>query len=42
MIIEAKKCGADAVKFQSFKAQKLASKITPKVKYQINNNGRIF
>ncbi len=37
MIIEAKKCGADAVKFQSFKAQKLASKITPKVKYQINN-----
>ena len=37
MIVEAKKCGADAVKFQSFKAEKLASKFTPKVKYQIKN-----
>lgn len=35
-IIEAKKSGADAVKFQSFKAEDLAIKSTPKVKYQIN------
>lgn len=35
-IIAAKKTGADAVKFQSFKANDLAIKSTPKVKYQIN------
>ncbi len=35
-IIAAKKTGADAVKFQSFKANDLAVKSTPKVKYQIN------
>lgn len=35
-IIEAKKSGADAVKFQSFRADDLAVKSTPKVKYQMN------
>ncbi len=34
MIQEAKKCGANAVKFQTFIADKLANKNTPKVKYQ--------
>ena len=34
MIISAKKAGADAVKFQTFSADKLASLNTPKVKYQ--------
>lgn len=36
MIDEAKKCGADAVKFQTFKASSLVGKDTPKVKYQIS------
>lgn len=36
-IVEAKKCGADMVKFQTFKAENLATKKTPKVKYQIGN-----
>jgi len=34
MIISAKKSGADAVKFQTFTAEKLVSSDTPKVKYQ--------
>ncbi|MEC8043270.1 MAG: N-acetylneuraminate synthase family protein [Verrucomicrobiota bacterium] len=34
MIDAAKKAGADAVKFQTFKAESLVSKGTPKVKYQ--------
>ena len=34
MIKEAKKAGANAVKFQTFKADLLASPRTPKVKYQ--------
>ena len=36
-IIEAKKSGADAVKFQSFNADNLVLKSAPKVKYQLNN-----
>lgn len=39
MIEEAKKCGVDAVKFQTFKADKLISKNAPKAIYQINNTG---
>ncbi len=39
LIEKAKECGASAVKFQSFKANKLANKQTPKVKYQIKNIG---
>ncbi|MDA9562017.1 N-acetylneuraminate synthase family protein [Gammaproteobacteria bacterium] len=34
MIDSAKKCGADAVKFQTFTAEKLVSPTTPKVSYQ--------
>ncbi|UGA57363.1 N-acetylneuraminate synthase family protein [Vibrio sp. VB16] len=34
MIDEAKLAGADAVKFQTFTAEKLVSDLTPKVKYQ--------
>jgi len=34
MILEAKKIGADAVKFQTFSADSLVTKNTPKVKYQ--------
>ena len=34
MIHEAKEAGADAVKFQTFKAEMLVSQDTPKVKYQ--------
>ena len=34
LIDEAKKCGADAVKFQNFKTDKLIKKNTAKVKYQ--------
>ena len=34
LIREAKKIGADAVKFQSFKAENLATKFAPKAKYQ--------
>ena len=37
MIFAAKESGADAVKFQTFKAEILASQLTPKVKYQIEN-----
>lgn len=34
MINEAKKCGVDAVKFQTFKAKNLISKYAPKAEYQ--------
>ena len=34
MVEEAKKCGVDAVKFQTFKADLLISKIAPKAEYQ--------
>lgn len=37
LILEAKKAGADSVKFQTFKAKTLTLKNTPKVPYQINN-----
>ena len=37
MIKCAKKCGADAVKFQNFKAEKLATKSAKKTPYQIKN-----
>ena len=37
LIDAAKKAGADAVKFQTFRAEKLATQNTPKVQYQINN-----
>ena len=37
MIDAAKSSGADVVKFQTFKAEKLVSKDTPKVKYQFNS-----
>ncbi len=36
MIIEAKKSGADAVKFQTFKAEDLVTPKTQKVEYQKN------
>ncbi|MDE6182002.1 MAG: N-acetylneuraminate synthase [Eubacteriales bacterium] len=39
MILEAKKAGVDAVKFQSFKADKLVSKDAKKAEYQIKNTG---
>lgn len=34
LVDEAKRCGANAVKFQTFKAEKLASKFAPKADYQ--------
>ena len=37
MIDQAVKCGADAVKFQTYSAQNLATPSTKKVKYQLNN-----
>ncbi len=40
MILKAKNAGADAVKFQTFSADKLASLNTPKVKYQIDKNNK--
>ena len=39
MIDEAKKCGVDAVKFQTFKAEELISKFAPKAEYQIVTTG---
>ncbi len=39
MILEAKKVGVDAVKFQSFKADNLVSKNAKKAEYQIKNTG---
>ena len=40
LIDEAKGAGADAVKFQSFKAEKLASKSAEMASYQKNNSGK--
>lgn len=37
LIVQAKKCGADAVKFQSFKAANIVSKEAPRAEYQIKN-----
>ncbi|AJR09571.1 N-acetylneuraminate synthase [Photobacterium gaetbulicola] len=39
MVDEAKKAGVDAVKFQTFKAEQLISKIAPKAEYQIVQTG---
>ncbi|TAH69982.1 MAG: N-acetylneuraminate synthase [Anaerolineaceae bacterium] len=39
MIDEAAKAGADAVKFQTFKANRLVSRKAPKAKYQIDATG---
>lgn len=39
MIIEAQKCGVDAVKFQTFKADKLISRYAPKAEYQKKTTG---
>lgn len=39
MIEVAKKCGVDAVKFQTFKANQLISKYAPKAEYQIKSTG---
>lgn len=38
MIDESFYCGADAVKFQTYKTELLADQTTPKVKYQLNNS----
>lgn len=40
MILEAKKAGVDAVKFQSFKADKLVAKDAKKADYQVKNTGK--
>jgi N,N'-diacetyllegionaminate synthase len=39
MIIEAKKAGADAIKFQTFKAESLVSSSASKAEYQVKNTG---
>jgi sialic acid synthase SpsE len=40
LVDKAKEAGADAVKFQSYTTENLASPITPKVKYQLNNTNK--
>lgn len=40
LIKSAKECGANGVKFQTFKAKNLAEKNTPKVKYQIDRTSK--
>ncbi len=40
MIDVAAKAGADAVKFQAFKAEKLVTRAAPKARYQIENTGK--
>ncbi|MAZ25421.1 MAG: N-acetylneuraminate synthase [Porticoccaceae bacterium] len=40
MIDEAKRCQADAVKFQTFQASRLVSKNTPKVHYQMSTTDK--
>ena len=40
MIDQAKRCGADAVKFQTFITQNLATQSTKKVKYQLKNSSK--
>lgn len=39
MVLEARKCNVDAVKFQMFKAKDLISKFAPKADYQIKTTG---
>lgn len=39
MVDEAKKCGVDAVKFQTFKAEELISRFAPKAEYQKRTTG---
>lgn len=39
MVLEAKKCGVDAVKFQTFKAKQLISRYAPKAEYQEKTTG---
>ncbi|MGL5051959.1 MAG: N-acetylneuraminate synthase family protein, partial [Fusobacteriaceae bacterium] len=39
MVETAKRCGVDAVKFQTFKADQLISKYAPKAEYQIKVTG---
>lgn len=41
MVLEAKKCGVDAVKFQTFNANALISKYAPKAEYQKLTTGTI-
>lgn len=41
MILQAKNANVDAVKFQTFKADKLISSIAPKAEYQIKNTGEV-
>lgn len=41
MIDVAKECGVDAVKFQTFKADKLISKFAPKAEYQKETTGEL-
>ena len=40
LIYEAAKCGADIVKFQTFKSEKLATPLAQKTAYQIENTGK--
>ena len=40
LIISAAECGADCIKFQTFTAEKVVSKTSPKPPYQIKNTGR--
>lgn len=39
LVEEAKKCGVDAVKFQTFKAKNLISRYAPKAEYQKETTG---
>ena len=39
MVLEAKRCGVDAVKFQTFNSSALISKYAPKAEYQIATTG---
>ena len=41
LVDKAIEAGVDAVKFQTFKADKLISKIAPKAEYQIKNTGNV-
>ena len=40
MVIEAKKCGADCVKFQTYKSDQVVSDKAPKAKYQLKNTSK--
>jgi N-acetylneuraminate synthase/N,N'-diacetyllegionaminate synthase len=40
LVISAKECGADAVKFQTFKAERVARADAPKAAYQLRNTDR--